>query len=61
MGRVLHPGQREGRQVGRSREGARMRLLSQRREPITADLRDRASEFERRYDLAPSRRRVAQT
>src|SRR5271154_1904340 len=37
-----------------------MRLFSSRRESITADLRARAAEFERRYGRAPSQRELAQ-
>jgi len=40
--------------------GEMMRLFSSRRESITADLRARAAEFERRYGRAPSQREVAQ-
>jgi TrwC relaxase len=40
--------------------GEMMRLFSSRRESITADLRARAGEFERRYGRAPSQREVAQ-
>ena len=37
-----------------------MRLFSSRRESITAALRDRAAQFERRYGRAPSQRELAQ-
>jgi conjugative relaxase-like TrwC/TraI family protein len=40
--------------------GEMMRLFSSRRQSITADLRARATEFERRYGRAPSQREVAQ-
>jgi hypothetical protein len=40
--------------------GEMMRVFSSRRESITADLRARAAEFERRYGRAPSQREVAQ-
>jgi hypothetical protein len=40
--------------------GEMMRLFSSRRESITAELRARANEFERRYGRAPSQREVAQ-
>ena len=40
--------------------GDMMRLFSSRRESITAALRDRAAQFERRYGRAPSQRELAQ-
>jgi conjugative relaxase-like TrwC/TraI family protein len=40
--------------------GEMMRLFSSRRESITAALRDRAAQFERRYGRAPSQRELAQ-
>jgi len=40
--------------------GEMLRLFSSRRQSITADLRARAAEFERRYGRAPSQREVAQ-
>src|SRR4029077_1217897 len=40
--------------------GQMMRLFSSRRESITADLRDRATQFEQRYGRAPSQRELAQ-
>ena len=36
-----------------------MRLFSSRRESITADLRDRAAQFEQRYGRKPSQRELA--
>ena len=40
--------------------GEMMRLFSSRRESITAALRERAAQFERRYGRAPSQRELAQ-
>ena len=40
--------------------GEMMRLFSSRRESITAALRDRAAQFERRYGRSPSQRELAQ-
>ena len=40
--------------------GEMMRLFSSRRESITADLRGRAAQFERRYGRSPSQRELAQ-
>jgi hypothetical protein len=39
--------------------GQMMRLFSSRRESITADLRDRATQFEQRYGRQPSQRELA--
>jgi len=40
--------------------GQMMRVFSSRRESITADLRDRATQFEQRYGREPSQRELAQ-
>ncbi|MGH2871993.1 MAG: relaxase domain-containing protein, partial [Solirubrobacteraceae bacterium] len=40
--------------------GQMMRLFSSRRESITADLRDRAAQFEQQYGRKPSQRELAQ-